>query len=71
LPVCPCDTIHPTPDEPSFAEAAQLNINPDHCIDCGLCAGECPGKAIFAEEDVPAEYADDIRLNAAYFSPKK
>jgi NAD-dependent dihydropyrimidine dehydrogenase PreA subunit len=67
LPVCPCDTIHPTSDEPGFAEAEQLYIDADHCIHCGLCAGECPAKAIFADEDVPPEFADAPAINAAYF----
>ncbi len=52
--VCPCDCIHPTKDEPEFAQAEQLYINPDDCIDCGLCVDECP-VTIFPDEDVPAE----------------
>ena len=66
--VCPTDAIHPTPDEAGFAEATQLYINPESCIDCGLCAGECPVKAIFADEDVPPEFADDIQKNADSFA---
>jgi NAD-dependent dihydropyrimidine dehydrogenase PreA subunit len=31
--VCPVDCIHPTPDELGFAEAEQLFINPEECID--------------------------------------
>ena len=27
--VCPVDCIHPTPDEPGFAEADQLYIDPE------------------------------------------
>ena len=36
--VCPVDCIHPRKDEAEFAEATQLYINPDECIDCGACS---------------------------------
>ncbi|MEN3001814.1 MAG: ferredoxin, partial [Armatimonadota bacterium] len=32
--VCPVDCIYEGED--------QLYINPDECIDCGLCEPECP-----------------------------
>src|SRR5689334_21922623 len=35
--ICPCDCIHPTKDEPDFATAEQLYIDPAVCIDCDLC----------------------------------
>ena len=38
--VCPVDCIHPTKDEPDFATAEMLYIDPDTCIDCGLCVDE-------------------------------
>ena len=44
--------------------ASQLVIHPDECIDCMACVDECPVHAIYAEEDVPAEYQVDIALNA-------
>ena len=31
---CPANCIHPTKDEPDFATAAQLYVNPTECIDC-------------------------------------
>lgn len=68
--VCPCDCIHPTPDEAGFVQAEQLFIDPDPCIDCGLCAGECPVKAIFLDEDVPPEWRHYIELNAAHYRRK-
>jgi ferredoxin len=34
-----------------------LVINPDDCIDCGVCIVECPVQAIVAVEDLP----DDLR----------
>lgn len=68
--VCPVDVIHPRPDEPDFAAAEQLYIEPDPCINCGLCATECPVSAIFHDNDVPPEWADFIEKNAAYFRRK-
>jgi ferredoxin len=65
--VCPVDVIHPTADEEGFASAEQLFINPDHCIDCGLCVHECPVAAIFADTDLPAQWTGFIEKNAAYF----
>ncbi len=43
---------------------SQLVIHPDECIDCMACVDECPVHAIYAEEDVPAEYRGDVALNA-------
>src|SRR5690606_32707461 len=39
--VCPVDCIHPTKEEADFATAEMLYIDPDTCIDCGLCVDEC------------------------------
>lgn len=65
--VCPVDVIHPTKDEAGFAEAEHLHIDLEHCIDCGLCAGECPVNAIFHETELPPEWAHFIEKNAAYY----
>ena len=65
--VCPVDCIHPTPDEPDFESAPMLFIDPEPCIDCGLCAQECPVQAVFQEDDVPAEWADFVERNAAHY----
>jgi ferredoxin len=40
-----------------------LAIDPDECIDCAVCVAECPVNAIFAEEDVPADQQDFIKIN--------
>ncbi len=65
--VCPVDCIHPRPDEPGFDSAAQLFIDPETCIDCGLCVDECPVKAIFADGDLPVKWRASAETNAAYF----
>lgn len=65
--VCPVDCIHPKPGAPGFDEAEQLYIDPDVCIDCGVCEPECPVEAIYAEDAVPADEADFTEKNADYF----
>ena len=65
--VCPVDCIHPRKDEAEHEGVTQLYINPTECIDCGLCVDECPVKAIFTEDDVPAEWKNYIQLNADAF----
>lgn len=68
--VCPVDCIHPTREEPDFATATMLYINPQECIDCGLCVDECPVKAIFPEDDLPEKWRNYVQLNVAYFEGK-
>ena len=65
--VCPVDCIHPRKDEDPFTEIKQLFIDPDTCIDCGLCVDECPVKAIFPLEDLPAEWASFVEKNTEYY----
>ncbi len=67
--VCPVDCIH----EGVFTDADgtsydMLFINPDECIDCGLCEPECPVSAIFAETDVPDQWKHFIRINKEAFA---
>lgn len=48
-----------------FKEGANmLVIDPDECIDCGVCVDECPVTAIFPEEEVPEKWESYIALNA-------
>lgn len=68
--VCPVDCIHPTKNEPDFATATQLYIDPDTCIDCGLCVDECPVKAIYPQEDLPAEWNKYVQINLDYYKNK-
>jgi len=37
--VCPVDCIHATDDDTMYY------IDPDECIDCGVCVPECPVEA--------------------------
>jgi ferredoxin len=41
--VCPVDCF--------YEGENMLVINPDECIDCGVCEPECPAEAIHAESD--------------------
>jgi ferredoxin len=43
-----------------------LAIDPDECIDCGVCVDECPVNAIFSEDEVPADMKHYIELNAKF-----
>ena len=43
----------------------QVVIHADDCIDCGACVEVCPVHAIYADKDVPEEFAADIGFNAA------
>ncbi|RMH10963.1 MAG: ferredoxin family protein [Planctomycetota bacterium] len=65
--VCPVDCIHPTKDEPDFETEKMLYIDPDTCIDCGLCVDECPVQAIYQDEDLPEEYQQYIQINLEYY----
>lgn len=55
--VCPVDCFRETP--------LMLVIDPDECIDCGVCVPECPVSAILPEEDVPPAQHSFIQCNAA------
>ena len=54
--VCPVDAFR---EGPNF-----LVIDPDDCIDCNLCPAECPAEAIFEEDEIPADQAHFVELNA-------
>lgn len=69
--VCPVDCIK----EGVFTDSDgkvydMLFINPDECIDCGLCEPECPVSAIFADTDLPSQYKHYIQLNADFYKNK-
>ncbi|MCX5613970.1 ferredoxin FdxA [Bombella saccharophila] len=56
--VCPVDCF--------YAGENFLVINPDECIDCGVCEPECPAEAIFPDSDERS--ADWMEINAKYSS---
>ena len=54
--VCPVDCFHEGPN--------MLVIDPEECINCGVCEPECPWEAIFEDEQVPSVFEEDTALNA-------
>ncbi len=53
--VCPVDCFYEGPN--------MLVINPEECIDCGLCEPECPVEAIVSEDDLPESQREFLALN--------
>ena len=53
--VCPVDCFH---EGPNF-----LSIDPDECIDCGVCIPECPVNAIVQDNDVNVDVVFWTDLN--------
>ena len=63
--VCPVDCF--------YEGENTLVINPDECIDCGVCEPECPVEAIWADTDSskdPGELAFWLKYNNAEFIEK-
>ncbi|GAB3128656.1 FAD-dependent oxidoreductase [Tsukamurella serpentis] len=60
---CPVNCIHPTPDEPGFATAEMLYVDPTTCVDCGACVTACPVDAIGPAHRLPDEHKVYIELN--------
>ncbi len=54
--VCPVDCFY---EGPNF-----LVIHPDECIDCAVCAPECPADAIFADTD--GDFEAWVEINRRY-----
>ncbi len=54
--ICPAD---------AFREGSNfLVIDPDECVDCGLCVPECPEEAIFAESELDEKDIHFVQINA-------
>ncbi|MDT5011351.1 MAG: ferredoxin/flavodoxin---NADP+ reductase [Mycobacterium sp.] len=64
---CPVNCIHPSPDEPGFATAEMLHIDPVACVDCGACVAACPVGAIAPDKKLTAEQLPFIDINALYY----
>lgn len=62
--VCPVDCIYEYTGEDRDTFPNQLYIDPEECINCGVCEPECPWEAIFEDEAVPDLFQADIGLNA-------
>jgi NAD-dependent dihydropyrimidine dehydrogenase PreA subunit len=62
--VCPVDCIY-ADDEDRICY-----VEPDECIDCGVCEGACPVQAIFPEQNLARESIQFIEINAMWFKDK-
>ena len=62
--VCPVDCIYEYTGEDRETFPNQLYIDPEECIDCGVCEPECPWEAIYEDEAVPEVFRADTALNA-------
>jgi ferredoxin len=60
--VCPVNCFY------EIKDPAMLVIDPDTCIDCGLCVPECPINAIYPIQELPKEYAEWTEKNKELFS---
>jgi ferredoxin len=70
--VCPVNCFYDVPLSELGLEGADkiLIINPDECIDCGLCVPECPVAAVFPLDDVPETDKNFIDINKNWFEGK-
>ncbi len=62
--VCPVDCIYEYTGNDGETFPNQLYIEPEECIDCGVCEPECPWEAIFEDAQVPDVFEEDTALNA-------
>jgi NAD-dependent dihydropyrimidine dehydrogenase PreA subunit len=62
LDACPVDCI--------YEGGRTLYIQPDECIDCGLCETVCPVAAIHADDRLPPELTSWIAVNRDFFGPE-
>jgi ferredoxin--NADP+ reductase len=64
---CPVNCIHPSPDEPGFATAEMLYIDPVACVDCGACVSACPVGAIAPDTKLTVQQLPFVELNASFY----
>ena len=62
--VCPVDCIF------GDDEDRMCFVEPNDCIDCGVCEAACPVGAIFRDTELPSESSDFLRINALWFESK-
>ncbi len=51
------------PVECFYQDESMLYIDPADCIDCEACVPECPVEAIYAEGNLPGQWASYIQIN--------
>ena len=56
--VCPVDCF--------YEGENMLVINPDECIDCGVCVPECPAKAIIPDTNMTESDEFWLEMNTKY-----
>ena len=62
--VCPVDCIY-------FEEEDRIcYVEPEECIDCGVCESACPVQAIFPEENLARDSIQFIEINSLWFKNK-
>ncbi|MGI8680015.1 MAG: FAD-dependent oxidoreductase [Jatrophihabitans sp.] len=64
---CPVNCIHPTPDEPDFATAEMLYVDPAACVDCGACVAACPVDAIMPHTKLAPAQQQFLSINADFY----
>ncbi|HXH12183.1 MAG TPA: ferredoxin family protein [Alphaproteobacteria bacterium] len=62
--VCPVDCIQRYTGEDPHIPKHQLLIDPEVCIDYGVCEPACPWEAIYQDTEVPEEFRPSIEINA-------
>lgn len=56
---CPADCI--------YEGDRMMYIQPDECVECGLCEPVCPEISIFHHEDLPDAVQNFERINSEFF----
>ena len=59
--VCPVDCF--------YEGKNMLVINPDECIDCGVCVPECPAEAIVPDTDRPSDAFTELNRRFSQIWP--
>ena len=61
------DCVELCPVDCFYGDERMLYIHPDECIDCGACEPVCPVKAIFVDDELPAEWKQYTEINKQFF----
>lgn len=60
------DCVEPCPVNCFYEGPEFLVINPDECIDCNVCAVECPVDAIYQDNKLPDNQREFIEINRQF-----